>query len=121
MSDAEKFIDRIIELLDRVVREETQILSRNAIVDLREYNIRKSQGLYSLSRALGNARDRSFDAATVQKLRDLRGTLELNQRALARHLQAVREVATLISETIREAESDGTYEPYPVKTAGTSE
>ena len=121
MSSNEVSVGKIVELLERVVREETEGLARNAISDLREYNIRKSQGLYSLSRALGNPQSRSLDAATLQKLQELRGTLDANQRALARHLQAVREVAAIISKAIREAESDGTYEAHPLKAGRKSE
>lgn len=118
MTNVEIFIGRIIEHLERVVREETEILDKNAIADLREYNIRKSQGLYSLSRALRSPEGQSLDAATLQKLQSLRSTLEANQIALSRHLQAVQEVANLISEEIRETESDGTYDALSYKNGG---
>lgn len=118
MADVEIFIDRIIEHLERVIREETELLDRNEIADLRECNMRKSQGLYSLSRALRMPEGQSVAAATLEKLQSLRATLQANEIALSRHLKAVREIATLISDTIREAESDGTYEATPNRTGG---
>ena len=120
MSDVEIFIDRIIEHLERVVREETEVLDDNQIADLREYNMRKSQGLYSLNRAL-RAPNQSLAPATLEKLQSLRATLQANEVALSRHLQAVREVATLISEAIRELESDGTYDVPPKRPSGVGE
>ena len=110
MADVEIFIDRIIDHLERVIREETELLDRNEIADLHEYNMRKSQGLYSLSRALRIPEGQGLPPATIEKLQSLRATLKANEIALSRHLQAVREIATLISEAMREAESDGTYD-----------
>ena len=104
------FIDRIIDHLARVVREETELLNKNTIVDLAEYSIRKSQGLYSLSRALRKCEGQTLYPETAEKLETLRNLLEANRIALSRHLQAVREVATLLSDVIRKSESDGTYE-----------
>jgi hypothetical protein len=104
------FVDRIIEHLARVVREETELLNKNTIIDLAEYSIRKSQGLYSLSRALRKCEGQPLNPETAEKLDALRGLLEANRVALSRHLQAVREVAALLSDVIRKSESDGTYD-----------
>src|SRR5688572_17753283 len=101
------FVDRIIEHLARVVREETELLNKNTIIDLAEYSIRKSQGLYSLSRALRKCEGQPLNPETAEKLDALRGLLEANRVALSRHLQAVREVAALLSDVIRKSESDG--------------
>lgn len=117
MADVEIFVDRIIEHLERVIREETELLDKNEMADLREYSMRKSQGLYSLNRALRIPDGQCLAPATLQKLQSLRATLQANEIALSRHLQAVREVATLISEAIQQSESDGTYDA-PSKTSG---
>lgn len=104
------FIDKIIEHLERVVREETEALNRNAGVDLRDHNLRKSQGLYTLTRALRRPDSQSLNPATLAKLQDLRMALEANRISLSRHLEAVREIANLLSDVIRKSESDGTYD-----------
>lgn len=118
-TDVESFIDRIAQHLESVVQEETNLLKNNAVADLQDFNLRKSQGLYDLSRAVHRLDGRNFDPATLERLRSLRHTLENNQAALSVHLQAVHEIATVISDAIREAESDGTYAP-PFKRAGGS-
>ncbi len=114
----ETFIDRIIQRLESVLDEETRLLRANTVFDLQEFNRRKSQGLYDLSRAMHRL-DGELDPATSAKLLSLRRTLEANQAALSLHLEAVREIAAVISDAMREAESDGTYAP-PVTRSGNS-
>src|SRR5690606_2235961 len=108
----------ILEHLERVVREETEVLDKNQIADLHEYNMRKSQGLYSLNRVLRAPDGQSLAPATLEKLQSLRAALKANEVALSRHLQAAREIATLLSEAARESESDGTYDALPTRPGG---
>ncbi len=111
MASIEYFVDRIIEQLDTVVQQETALLKNKASVDLGEFNVRKSQGLYDLSRALSRLHGQVLQPRTVAKLESLRSTLAANQAALSVHLQAVREVADVITAAVRDSESDGTYDP----------
>ncbi len=104
-------INRVIQRLEETVSEETALLKSHSSVDLNEYNARKSQGLLELTRALRTFDVRRADNDTVFQLQALRGALEANSAVLNLHLQAVREIATLVSDTIRESDSDGTYSP----------
>jgi hypothetical protein len=108
LGQLEIIIDRLAEIID----EETAQLHRHAAVDLRDFNDRKSQGLLELTRAM---RQLDSGAASDIGLRDrlsgLRAKLESNQRALKLHLEAVREISTIVSDAIRDADSDGTYSP----------
>ena len=104
-------IERVIRRLEDTVNEETELLRTNAGVDLNEFNARKSQGLLELTRALRTFDVRSADDATVSRLQSLRSALNENSAVLNLHLQAVREIAMIVSDTIRESESDGTYSP----------
>ncbi len=104
-------INRVIQRLEETVNEETSLLRSHASVDLNEYNARKSQGLLELTRALRTFDIRNADLDTVTQLQGLRGALEANSAVLNLHLQAVREIATLVSDTIRQSDSDGTYSP----------
>jgi hypothetical protein len=45
------------------------------------------------------------------RLAGLRAKLDVNRAVLETHLAAVREVATVLADAIRDAESDGTYSP----------
>jgi hypothetical protein len=45
------------------------------------------------------------------RLAGLRAKLDANRAVLKLHLEAVREIANIMSDAIRDAESDGTYSP----------
>ena len=110
-TDVETFISRIIQRLEAVITEETELLKENGVADLQDFNTRKSQALYDLSRAIHRLDGQSLDPSTLGTLHSLRLTLASNQAALSVHLQAVREIAAVISDAIRDSESDGTYAP----------
>src|SRR4029453_16882340 len=103
-------LDRVIERLEEVVEQETAALRSRTVIDLKDFNNRKSQGLLELNRAL-----RSLDGppkkAVLARLAGLRAKLDVNRAVLEMHLAAVREVATVLADAIRDAESDGTYSP----------
>jgi hypothetical protein len=103
----EAAVNRLADLLD----EETAALRNHAPIDLKAANDRKSLGLMELNRVLrllGNAKP---ERSTVQSLERLNEKLAANRHFLGLHVDAVREVAAIISQTIREADSDGTYSP----------
>lgn len=97
--------------LEEVVDLETAALKRREAVDLREFNNRKSQGLLDLTRSLRVFQGAAPSKAALARLGGLRVKLDLNQAVLKQHLEAVREIATVMSDAIRDADSDGTYSP----------
>jgi hypothetical protein len=104
-------LDRVIDRLEEVVDQETAALRNRAAIDLRDYNNRKSQGLLELNRALRGLDGPPKDKAILTRLAGLRAKLDVNRAVLGMHLAAVREVATVLADAIRDAESDGTYSP----------
>jgi hypothetical protein len=104
-------LERAIERLGEVVDQETAALRNRVAVDLADFNNRKSQGLLDLNRALRAHDGLARDKAALERLAGLRAKLDANRAALKTHLDAVREVATVLSDAIRDAESDGTYSP----------
>ncbi|MCL4766653.1 MAG: hypothetical protein KJZ80_10505 [Hyphomicrobiaceae bacterium] len=117
--EMQRFIGRVVRRLEEIVEEETATLRKGAAADLRPFNARKGQGLLDLSRALRQLDGRELDPGTIEGLRALRSALEANRAVLSVHLQAVREIAGVVTEAIREAESDGTYAP-PFERKGSS-
>ena len=103
--------ERCIERLEDVVDQETAALKSRAPADLREFNNRKSQGLLELSRSLRYFQVAPPTNAVLERLAGLREKLDINQAVLKLHLDAVREVSTIMADAIRDAESDGTYSP----------
>jgi hypothetical protein len=104
-------LERCIARLEDVVDNETAALKSRTAVDLREFNDRKSQGLLDLSRSLRLFQGAAPGKAVMARLAGLRAKLDVNQAVLKLHLDAVREIATIMSDAIRDAESDGTYSP----------
>jgi hypothetical protein len=102
--------ERAIERLEEVVEQETAALKARATIDLTDFNNRKSQGLLDLNRALRGLDARGSKMA-MARLAGLRAKLAINQAVLRMHLEAVREVTSVLADAIRDAESDGTYSP----------
>jgi flagellar biosynthesis/type III secretory pathway chaperone len=100
-----KSLDRLEEVLDM----ETAALMARDLSNLDEFNRRKSQCLLEISRIVRTAEVHALDQRATKRLQDLRIKIETNQDILRRHMQAVQEVAGIISNAIQNAESDSTY------------
>lgn len=105
-------VGALLAAIDRVeaaVAAETDALRKRVAVDLREFDYRKSQALLDLTRAGRNLAAGPIDEAVVERLRKLRLGLDDNIQLLSTHLHAVREISELISQSMLDADSDGTY------------
>jgi hypothetical protein len=100
-----KSLDRLEEALDM----ETAALMARDLSNLEEFNRRKSQCLLEISRIVRTSEIHALDQRATKRLQDLRVKIEANQDVLRRHMQAVQEVASIISNAIQNAESDSTY------------
>ena len=108
-ASASTLVERAIERLEEVVDLETRALRSRVAVDLREFNNRKSQGLLELNRALRTPDGLAKDKAVLARLAGLRAKLDANRAVLKVHLEAVREIASVVADVIQDADSDGTY------------
>jgi hypothetical protein len=102
-------VEKAVARLEDVLDQETAALRARGAVDLKSFNNRKSHGLLDLSRALRVYEGTEPEAALRARLAGLRAKLDENSRVLKIHLDAVREIAAVIADAIRDAESDGTY------------
>lgn len=99
----------MVDRLQSVVAAETEALDRRIPIDIGAITRQKRQGLLELSRLM-----RALPAV-VQKeeararLAALAATLDQNQEILDVQLRAVRGVADIVAQVMRDAESDGTY------------
>ena len=103
-----KSLNRLEETLDT----ETSALMARDLSNLEEFNRRKSQCLLEISRIVRTADVHALDPKATKRLQDLQGKIERNQNILRRHMQAVEEVASIISNAIQHAESDSTYSAH---------
>lgn len=105
-------IDRTMQRVEKLIDRETEALRSRTPIDLKESNNGKSQALLELTLATRSLDGALLDPEIVRRLKVLRSKLEVNQAILRRHLDAVREVASVVSETIRDADWDGTYSQH---------
>ena len=96
---------------DAIDTENAKIASAR-VIDLQEFNLRKSQGLLELSRLMPLFAGVQIDAALREALTLLRAKLEENRRILRVQLKAVQQVSEIISRTIQAGQSDGTYSAF---------
>ena len=96
---------------DAIDAENAKIASAR-VVDLQEFNLRKSQGLLELSRLMPLFAGVQIDAALREALTSLRAKLENNRRILRIQLKAVQQVSEIIARTIQAGQSDGTYSAF---------
>jgi hypothetical protein len=102
-------IERILQRVEKLVDGETAALKSRAAIDLKEFNNGKSQALLEFSLAIRSLEGATLDPELIERLKKLRGKLETNRVVLRMHLEAVREIATVVSDSIKAAEWDGTY------------
>ena len=102
-------VEKALERLEEVVDQETAALQARLAVDLKEFNDRKGRGLLELTRAMRHIEGAVPDQAALARFSRLRAKLELNRAALKLHLDAVREISTVVADAMRNADSDGTY------------
>ncbi|HWT32043.1 MAG TPA: hypothetical protein VN240_13595 [Propylenella sp.] len=98
-----------IERLRQVVEAETLTLKENKPADLRDFNVRKNQGLLELTRAMRGIATDGLGHEASERLRCLRVALQRNSEVLKTHVDAVQEICAMMAGAIQEAESDGTY------------
>lgn len=107
-----------VERLEAVIDQETAALKMRRAVDLNDFNDRKSHGFVELSRAMRHFEGAALDPTIVSCLTGLRSKLETNSAVLKMHLEAVKEVSTVVADAMRHADSDGTYAPTLRRPAG---
>lgn len=103
-------IERAIE----VVESETKALRANPTTDLKPFEYRKSQALLDLTRAKALVPAPAYTDELKAALSDFKSALQENVDLLSLHMNAVSEVVKMMSRTMIDQDSDGTYQaPFP--------
>jgi hypothetical protein len=100
--------------LEQLLIEETAMLSKHSVIAFDDFNRKKSQGLLELRRAIDAARGLPCLGSGLDPkpaFAQLRRRLQENLSVLRTHLDAAKAVAAIITRSIQEHESDGTYTP----------
>ena len=100
---------KAIERIEEIVTQEITCLRLSLTPDLGEFNDQKARALLQFSRTL-RALDVMEERARLKPMLDgLQARLEENCKLLQFHVDAARDVATIVSRAMLEADSDGTY------------
>ncbi len=99
----------VIRRIEDYLDEETAALDKAPNFDLKASNDRKSQGLVDLNEAMRRLNPADIDEDLNLRLQMFRAKLDVNLRKIRLHLEAVKEIAGMLSDAIQNAESDGTY------------
>lgn len=103
-----------VERAIQVVEAETSALRADPTTDLRPFEYRKSQALLDLTRARQAVPLAAFTPGLKADLEDLKEVLDENVALLSLHMDAVSEVVKIMSRSMLDQESDGTYAaPFP--------
>jgi hypothetical protein len=102
-------LTQAINRLEAVLAGEMNALRSNARFNLGETSNRKNQSLLELTRIARGLDTSNVSGELRKRLSTLRERLDDNRRLLQLHMEATDEVAGLISRSMAEAESDGTY------------
>jgi len=108
-SGASRAMWSVLDRLEQALDHETAELMALRSADFNRLNEIKSRLLLDASRAMRAMRDEVGDGRLIARLSTLRLKLEHNRLAIGMHLDAVREIASAMTSTLIDAESDGTY------------
>jgi len=106
---ARAIVVAVIGRIEEYLEQETAALDKAPGFDLKVSNDRKSQGLVDLNEAIRRLKPSDIDEDLNLRLQTFRAKLDVNLRKIRLHLDAVREIAGMLSDAIQNAESDGTY------------
>ena len=99
----------VMDRLESVLDGETEALKGRLPTDMADIGNRKRQGLLEMNRALRAAASDRSRPEVRERLKRFSVAVERNRAALGTQLLAVREIAEIIAQSMRDAESDGTY------------
>ena len=105
-----------VRRLEEVLDQEIDALNEHRNAELPDCNRRKSRALLELTRIARTVPPDTVDAGLQSSIAGLRAKLLRNRHLLQIHINAVREVADLLTRVIAEQDSDGTYLSRPGRT-----
>jgi hypothetical protein len=112
MSDLNTHDHRIIGVLSRleaVIDAENAAIGTDSGFDLVRSNSIKSRCLYDMTMLFNGVRPGDLQPEHKTHLETVRAKLKINNLKVKAHMEAVRDIAEMIKETVSAWEADGTY------------
>lgn len=98
-----------VQRLEDIIDLETKTLQSFQPVALQEFNHKKIYSLLELLRVIPMQESKTISPEIEIVLSRLRKKLEKNLSVLHMHLTAIREISAVMTNAIKEYDSDGTY------------
>ncbi|TCR04000.1 hypothetical protein EDF70_10295 [Neorhizobium sp. JUb45] len=102
-------IKTVLGRLEMIIDNENQRIGHDPEFDFKVSNAHKSRCLYELTMLFRSSDPKELATNHVDQLHALKAKLKVNARRVEAHLNAVRTVADLLKNAVRDADGDGTY------------
>ncbi|WP_432346875.1 hypothetical protein WMC41_01985 [Shinella yambaruensis] len=102
-------IRTVLGRLETIIDNENDNIGRDPDFDLPTSNAHKSRCLYELAMLARDVRPDEVPQTFSSQLGRVREKLATNAQRVSAHLEAVREVVTILKNAVQDLEADGTY------------
>ncbi len=102
-------IKTVLGRLELIIDNENERIGKDAQFDLKVSNAHKSRCLYELTMLFRTTSPQELAVKHIEQMHALKAKLATNARRVEAHLHAVRTVADLLKNAVRDADGDGTY------------
>ncbi|MEW9616609.1 hypothetical protein AB3G45_22635 [Shinella sp. S4-D37] len=102
-------IRTVLGRLETIIDNENDNIGRDPDFDLPTSNAHKSRCLYELAMLSRDVRPDEMPQTFSGQLGRVRDKLAVNAQRVSAHLEAVREVVTILKNAVQDLEADGTY------------
>ncbi len=102
-------INGVLSRLEALIDAENAAIGSDPNFDLVRSNSIKSRCLYDMTMLFSGSRPVALEPEHQQQLETVRGKLQINSLRVQAHMEAVRDIAEMIKDTVAAAEADGTY------------
>lgn len=109
LNSSDQRINGVLSRLEAVVDAENAAIGSDPNFDLVRSNSIKSRCLYDMTMLFSSGRPVALEPDHKNHLETVRTKLEINNLKVKAHMEAVRDIAEMIKETVAAAEADGTY------------
>lgn len=99
----------VLSRLEAIVDAENAAIGSDAKFDLVRSNSIKSRCLYDMTMLFAGSRPAGLEPAHQTHLETVKAKLTVNSTKVKAHMEAVREIADMIKQTVAASEADGTY------------
>ncbi|ANH02885.1 MULTISPECIES: hypothetical protein [Shinella] len=102
-------IRTVLGRLETIIDNENDNIGHDPDFDLPTSNAHKSRCLYELAMLTRDVRPDEVPQTFSGQLGRVREKLAINAQRVSAHLEAVREVVTILKNAVQDLEADGTY------------